>query len=200
VLGVGRQRAAERRELARDDVAVLRGLVLKDRDVVVAIQLDVSVVRVCELRHEHLGRCAVRRHPPARKQLLAVNTVDGASTSAARSMQDQAAHRERHAAVGEVTTKTSERHQHPELLLHQPHEPLAGHLRARVARWQRAWRRASAASSTATRRAPHHVPTLVFFDDVELPFDEFFGGVERDATAVLARVGTKRRLFGLKME
>jgi hypothetical protein len=41
---------------------------------------------------------------------------------------------------------------------------------------------------------------LVLFDDVELLFDEFFGGVERDATAVLARVGTKRRLFSLEME
>jgi len=76
VLGIGRERALEGAKLRGDDVAALRWLVLKDRELVVSVKLDVAVVRSGKLGNDYLEASAVGGHQRASEQLLPVQPVD----------------------------------------------------------------------------------------------------------------------------
>ena len=65
MLGVGGESAAKRPELCGDDIASLVGLVLKDGEFLVAIQLDLAVVRGGKLGNDDLEPSAVGSHSRA---------------------------------------------------------------------------------------------------------------------------------------
>src|ERR1041384_4064826 len=103
---------------------------------------------------------------------------------AALDERHERAHRERDAALGEIAADPIERHQHRELLVEEPAEPLARDLRALVRRRKRPGGRALPAVATSARRAAHDASTLMLLDDMQLLFDDDIGGVERAAAAM----------------
>jgi hypothetical protein len=76
VLGVGRERALERAKFRGNDIAALGGLVLKDRELFVSVELDVSVVRCWKFGDDDLEPGAVGGHPGAGEQLFPVQAVN----------------------------------------------------------------------------------------------------------------------------
>src|ERR1041384_2122868 len=107
---------------------------------------------------------------------------------AALDERHERAHRERDAALGQIAADPIERHQHRELLVDEPAEPLARDLRALVWRWERVRGRALSAVAAPASRAAHDASTLMFLDDVQLLLDDDICGVECAAAAVRARV------------
>lgn len=187
VLGVGGQRSAELRELGDDVLAALVRRVLEHRVLVVAIELDVAVVRVRQAGHEHLEARAVGGHPRARQELAPVQAVDRREqVGGALDEAHERAHRDVDLALREVTSDAIERHELRELLMDEPREPLARHLRARVRRGQRRRRGALQALPTAARRAAHDASALVLLDGVQLLFDDLVGDVQVLRATVLA--------------
>jgi hypothetical protein len=66
---VGGERPAERPEIVGDDVTALVGLVLEDRQLIVAVELDVAIVCGGGLRLDFLQARAVGGHRGAREEL-----------------------------------------------------------------------------------------------------------------------------------
>ena len=197
MLGVGGERAAERLELRDDDVAALVGLVLEDRE---RRGFDRARRSRCARRGARArgpsGRC--RRWPSrgcASSCFQCRPSMRREQVGRALDERDERAHRDRHAALGEVAADAVERREQPELLVDEPREPLARDLRALVGRGQRARRRALAARAAATRGATHDAAALVLLDDVQLLFDDLVDHVERGARrSARTRVGAARAL------
>ncbi len=198
MLGVGGEGAAKRPQLGGNGVAGLVRLVLEHRDLAVSVQLEVAVVRGRQLRNEDLEAGAVGGHPAAGEQRAPVMTVDGGEQiCGAFDEADERAHREPHAALGEVAANAIERGEQRELLRDEPCQPIAGDLGALVRRRPRARCRAAAAAAAPARRAADDATTLVLLDDVELLLDDLVGHVERVAAAVEADV--RAQLVGLDL-
>src|SRR5690606_38707548 len=87
----------------------------------------------------------------------------------------------------------------PEFLVHEPREPLARDLGARIRSWQRAERGALAARAASARVAANDSSALVLLDDVELLFDEVVDDIQGRSAAGRARIRSKLVLFGLEV-
>src|SRR4051794_38016434 len=105
MLSVGGEGAPKRTELRGDDIAALVGLVLKDGELVVAIELEVAVVRGGELGDDDLESRTVGGHPGTCEQLLPVQPINTREqVCSALDEGDKRAHGERDAALTEVAT------------------------------------------------------------------------------------------------
>lgn len=189
MLSVCGERTPKRTELRGHDIAALVGLVLKDGELVVAIELEVAVVRRRELGDDDLEPCTVRGHPGACEQLLPVQPINTREqVRGALDEGDERAHGDRNLALGEIATNTVKRREQPEFLVNEPSEPLASDFRTLVRGRQRAERGALTARSAAARVAPHDAAALVLLDDVELLFNELVGNIQGIAAAGGARL------------
>ena len=179
MLSAGGEGAPKRTELRGDDIAALVGLVLKDGELVVSIELEVAVMRGRQLGDDDLEPCTIGGHPGACEQLLPVQPINTREqVRSALDEGDERAHGDRNLALGEIATNAVERREQPELLVNEPGEPLASNFRTLVRSRQRAERGALTARSAAARVAPHDAAALVLLDDVELLFDELVGNVQ----------------------
>jgi hypothetical protein len=106
---------------------------MKDGELVVAIELEVAVVRCRELGDDDLDAGAVGGHPRTRQQLLPMQTINtGEPIGGALDERNERAHGERDATLGEIATNAIERSEQLELLVREPREPLARDLGALV--------------------------------------------------------------------
>jgi hypothetical protein len=127
MLRVGGECAAKRLELGGDDVAVLGRLVLKDRDLVVSVEFDITVVRDRQPRNDDLQSGAVGGHPRTCEQLFPMQPVDARKqVGGSLDETDECAHRDRDTALGQIAPDAVERREQRELLMHEPGEPFAG--------------------------------------------------------------------------
>src|SRR6478609_3043886 len=190
MLSVGSESAAKRTKLRGDDIAALVGLVLKDGELVVAIELEVAVVRGGQLGNDDLEPGTVGGHPGACEQLLPVQPINAREqVRSALDEGDERAHGDRNVALGEIATDAVERREQPELLVNEPREPLASDFRTLVRSRQRAEGGALTARSAAAGVAPHDAATLVLLDDVKLLFNELVSYIQGMAAAGGARLG-----------
>ena len=137
MLGVGGERPVEGLEFGGDGIAALVGFVLKDGDISLLIELDISVVRAGDLGNKHLQAGTVGGHPAAREPLLPVKSVDASEqVRGALDELHERAHGQRNSAFVSIAPNPIEWSEQPELLVDEPRKPLARDLRAFVRRGQ----------------------------------------------------------------
>jgi len=88
---------------------------------------------------------------------------------------DERAHRERHAALGEIASYPIERGEERELVMDEPGEPGAGDSSART---EQAGSDTHAAMPAPARGPADDAPALMLLHDVQLLFDELVDDVE----------------------